>query len=147
MSSRTQVPAVVIRVGAAVCLGTSGYLHAQLYVHGYRVIPVVGPAFLLQASGSVAVALLLLVSGPGILRLGAAALAAGALAGFALSRTVGVFGFVERGFDPAPQAVLSLLAEVAVLLLLAVPFLPLGGRVSPSLGAPGAVGRRWAGRR
>jgi hypothetical protein len=36
-----------------------------------------------------------------------------------LSRTVGVFGFIEKGFDPAPQALLSLLTELAVLGLLA----------------------------
>jgi len=114
------------RVGAAVCLAASGYLHAELYVHGYRAIPVIGPSFLLQASGSFAVAVLLLVGGPVILRLGAAALAAGALFGFVLSRTNGLFGFVERGLDPAPQALLSLLTEVAVLLLLAMPRLALG---------------------
>jgi hypothetical protein len=143
VSTRTPIPAAVIRVGAAVCLATSGYLHAQLYLHGYRVIPVIGPAFLLQASGSLAVAVLLAVSGPVVLRLGAAALAAGALVGFALSRTTGIFGFVERGFSPAPQALLSLLAEVAVLLLLAV---PLRGRLTARRSPP-VAGRRWAGRR
>jgi hypothetical protein len=139
----TAVPAAVSRIGAAACLATSGYLHAQLYLHGYRVIPLIGPAFLLQASGSLAVAVLLAVSGPAILRLGAAALAAGALVGFALSRTTGIFGFVERGFSPAPQALLSLLAEVAVLLLLVV---PLYGRLTARRERP-AAGRRWAGRR
>jgi hypothetical protein len=140
---RTPVPAAVTRIGAAVFLAASGYLHAELYLHGYRAIPVIGPAFLLQASGSFAVAVLLLVSGPVILRLGAAGLAAGALCGFALSRTTGIAGFVERGFSPAPQALLSLLAEVAVLLLLAVPFLgPVTARWQRA-----AAGRRWAGRR
>jgi hypothetical protein len=112
-----------LRIGAAACLAVSGYLHAELYLHGYRTIAGVGPAFLLQASGSLAVAVLLLFSGPLILRLGAAALAAGALGGFALSRTVGVFGFVEHGLQPAPQALISVLVEVAALLLLAVPLL------------------------
>jgi hypothetical protein len=65
----------------------------------------------------------LLAAGPVILRLGAAALALGALGGFLASRTVGVFGFIERGFDPAPQALISVLAEIAVLLLLGVPLL------------------------
>ena len=109
------------RLGAAVCLAVSGYIHAELYVHGYRVIPGIGPSFLLQASGSFAVALLLLVSGSPVLRLGAAGLAAGALAGFVLSRTVGVLGFVEHGLQPAPQALISVLVEVAALVLLAVP--------------------------
>ncbi|MET8847446.1 hypothetical protein [Amycolatopsis sp. NPDC004625] len=108
---------LVLRIATAVCLALSGFLHAQLYVGGYRVIPVIGPAFLLQAAGSMAVALLLLAGGPLLLRLAAAALAAGALAGFALSRTTGLFGFSERGFQPAPQALLSVLAEAAVLVL------------------------------
>lgn len=111
---------VVLRIATALCLALSGYLHAQLYVGGYRVIPVIGPAFLLQASAASAVALLLLVGGPLLLRLAAAGLAVGALAGFVLSRTTGLFGFSERGFQPAPQALLSVLAEVAVLVLVAI---------------------------
>ncbi|MCR6481921.1 hypothetical protein M8542_03740 [Amycolatopsis sp. OK19-0408] len=106
-----------LRITTAVCLAFSGFLHAQLYVGGYRVIPVIGPAFLVQAAAAWAVALLLLAGGPFLLRLAAAALAAGALAGFALSRTTGLFGFAERGFQPAPQALLSVLAEVAVVAL------------------------------
>lgn len=113
-----------LRIAAAACLAMTGYLHADLYIHGYRVIPVIGPAFLVQASGSFAVALLLIVGAtvtdePLALRLAAAVLAAGALAGFVTSRTVGVVGFVERGLQPSPQALLSVLAEAGVLVLLA----------------------------
>jgi hypothetical protein len=109
------------RYAAAVLLAASGYIHADLYLHGYRAIPLVGPAFLLQASGSFAIAILLLLGNVLLLRLAAAGLAAGALVGFALSRTVGIGTFVERGLDPAPQALLSILAEIGVLVLLAVP--------------------------
>ena len=115
----TAPPSTPARIASAICLAGSGFVHAQLYVHGYRAIPVIGPTFLLQGAGALAVGLLLLVAGPVVLRLGAVGLAAGALVGFVLSRTVGVFGFVERGFDPQPQALLSVLAEVAVLALLA----------------------------
>lgn len=38
-----------------------------------------------------------------------------------LSRAVGVLGFDEGGFQPAPQALLSVLTEGAMLALLAVP--------------------------
>ena len=126
------LPAPVLRIGTAACLAASGYVHAELYVHGYRTIPGIGPAFLLQASGSIAVALLLLIGAPLILRLAAAALTAGALGGFVLSRTVGVFGFVERGLQPAPQALISLLVEIATLGLLAIPLL----RRAPLWGGP-----------
>ena len=117
------VLAPLARVGAAVCLAVSGVLHAQLYLHGYRTIPGIGPAFLLQASGALAVALLLLISPAAVLRLGAAALAAGALVGFIASRTIGVLGFVEYGLQPAPQALISLLVETTALALLAAPLL------------------------
>ncbi|KAA2250127.1 hypothetical protein F0L68_38960 [Solihabitans fulvus] len=109
---------IVVRLAAAACLAVSGYVHADLYVHGYRGIPGVGPAFLVQAAASFALAALLLAGGAGILRLMGVGLAASSLVGFVLSRTVGVFGFVERGFQPAPQAVVSVLVEVAVLGLL-----------------------------
>lgn len=110
---------VTLRIATAVFLAASGYFHAELYIHGYRVIPVIGPAFLLQSAASFAVALLLLFGGPLLLRVAAAGLAVGSLAGFALSRTTGLFGFSENGFQPAPQALLSLLSEVAVVVLVA----------------------------
>ncbi|MEO7195491.1 MAG: hypothetical protein ABIZ05_11825 [Pseudonocardiaceae bacterium] len=120
------------RVGAAGCLAASGVIHAQLYLQGYRVIPEVGPAFLLQASGSLAVALLLLLTPAAIPRLAAAGaipqlvaagLAAGALGGFVLSRTRGIFGFIEYGLQPAPQALISVIVELATLGLLAAELL------------------------
>ena len=110
----------LLRVGAAGCLAASGVIHAELYLHGYRAIPGVGPAFLLQASGSLVVALLLPLTSATMLRLAAAALAAGALVGFILSRTIGILGFVEYGLQPAPQALISVLVEIATLGLLAV---------------------------
>jgi hypothetical protein len=125
VSTHTEVPGrrtgltLLLRIGVSVFLAVSGYIHADLYIHGYRVISGIGPSFLLQAAASFALAALMLISTAGILRLGAVALSLGALGGFVLSRTVGLFGFVERGFDPAPQALISLLAEVAALALLA----------------------------
>ena len=116
-----------MRYVTAVLLALSGYIHADLYLHGYQVIPLVGPAFLLQASGSFAIAVLLLFGNALIPRLAAAGLAVGALAGFVVSRTVGIGTFIEHGFDPAPQALISVLAEVAVLALLVVAW-----RIQPS---------------
>ncbi|HYS35992.1 MAG TPA: hypothetical protein VEO01_10205 [Pseudonocardiaceae bacterium] len=120
---------LLLRLPAGACLAGAGYLHADLYVHGYQTIPVIGPAFLVQASGSFAVAVLLVVSESPVLRVLAAGLVAGALGGFVLSRTVGLYGFVEHGLQPAPQALLSLVFEIAVLLLLAMPLARrIGGR-------------------
>ncbi|MFD4598310.1 hypothetical protein ACFWPQ_09740 [Streptomyces sp. NPDC058464] len=119
MNSRG-LPAPALRRATAATLAAGGYIHAQLYVDGYRFIHVIGPLFLLQASASLALAALLMTGTPPLLlRAGAAGVALGALGGFTASRTVGVFGFTERGLQPAPQAVLSLLAETGTLLLLA----------------------------
>jgi hypothetical protein len=108
---------------SAATLATSGYIHAQLYNDGYRYIHVVGVLFLLQAAASFALASLLLAGtvlrAPALVRLAAAGTALGALAGFVASRTIGVFGFTERGLQPAPQALISVLVEIATLVLLA----------------------------
>ena len=106
-----------LRVAIAAALAVSGISHAYLYIHGYRHIPNIGTAFLLQASVSVAVAVLLVVGGPGWLRWAAAALAGGSLVAFALSRTVGVLGFTERGWQPSPHAAISAVAEVLTVVL------------------------------
>ena len=44
---------------------------------------------------------------------------AGALGAFALSRTVGLAGFVEKGWAPAPYALVSAVAEIAAVLAVA----------------------------
>jgi hypothetical protein len=111
---------IALRLGIAAALAVSGVGHAYLYIHGYRHIPNIGPAFLLQASVSCAVAVLIVVGGPAWLRWAAAAMAAGSLVAFALSRTVGVLGFTERGWQPAPHAAISAVAEVLTVVLWAV---------------------------
>ncbi|MEU6491647.1 hypothetical protein ACFVHS_28695 [Streptomyces sp. NPDC057746] len=110
-----------LRWATSATLAVSGYIHAQLWGEEYHSLPVIGLLFLFQAGVSFAFAVLLLIGTPPLaLRVGAAGVAAGALAGFIASRTVGLFGFTEHGLQPAPQALLSLLAETATLLLLAV---------------------------
>jgi len=110
-----------LRLTVAATLAISGYIHAQLYVTGYRFLHFVGVMFLLQASASFALAALIPLGAPPLLRLAAAGAAAGALGGFAASRTIGVFGFTERGWQPSPQSLISVLVEVATLLLLLPP--------------------------
>jgi hypothetical protein len=107
---------MVLRMVIAASLAVSGVSHASLYANGYNQIPTIGPAFLLQASVFFAVAALVLVGGPDWLVWTAAVLAAGALGAFVLSRTVGIAGFIEVGWDPAPHALLSVVSEVVTLL-------------------------------
>ena len=104
--------ALVFRMVIAASSVVSGVSHAYLYAHGYGHIPVVGTGFLVQACVSFAVAVLVLLGGPEWLVWAAGVLAVGALGAFALSRTVGIAGFVEVGWDPAPHALLSVAAEV-----------------------------------
>jgi hypothetical protein len=108
---------LMIRIGFAVPLLISAASHSYLYVHGYRHIPTVGTAFLIQASVSFALALVIVVGGPDWLRWAAAAVAGGSLVAFALSRTVGLFGFSEHGWDPSPHAAVSVGAEALTVLL------------------------------
>ena len=110
---------MMIRIAVAATVAAGGYVHAKLYVDGYRSIPHIGPMFLLQAAVSFALAVLLLFGAPLLVQLAAAGTALGALGGFVLSRTVGIWGFTERGFQPHPDALLSVLAEIATLGLLA----------------------------
>lgn len=137
-------PDLLLRIGIAATLAVSGYIHADLYGSGYRYIHLIGPAFLLQAAASFAIAILLLAGGPWTLRVAAAALSVGALVAFGLSRTVGFFGFTERGWQPAPQAAIGVAAELATLVLCAASALPLV-RSTPERRAP-AINRRTAGR-
>ncbi len=65
-----------------------------------------------QAGVSFALALLILLGGPSWLTWAAAALAGGALGAFVVSRTVGLFGFSEAGWQPSPHAAISVTAEL-----------------------------------
>ena len=108
-----------VRVLTATATAVTGYVHADLYLNGgYRAIPTIGPSFLVLASGAFAIAALLLIGTSPVLRLGAAGVALGALGGFVMSRTVGLFGFTERGLQPAPEALISLISELGGLALL-----------------------------
>ncbi|WP_406817002.1 hypothetical protein [Mycobacterium sp. M23085] len=115
---------ILVRLGLAASLTISAASHAYLYVHGYQHVPTIGTAFLAQASMSFAIALLILIGGPGWLRWAGAAVAAGSLVAFVMSRTVGLSGFSERGWEPAPYAAVSVAAEVLTVVLWA-----LGGRL------------------
>ena len=107
----------LLRLALAVSLAVSAASHGYLYIHGYQHIPMIGTAFLIQASVSFSLALLIVANGPRWLDWAAAAMAGGSLVAFALSRTVGLFGFSERGWDPSPHAAITVAAEVLCVLL------------------------------
>jgi len=112
-SARSRFPS---RVAISAGLVTTGVVHTQLYGRGYRYIEHVGPSFAIQAAAAFALAALVLV-GPWTMRAAAAVLSAAALGGFVLSRTIGLFGFTEIGWQPAPQAMIAVVAEICTLVV------------------------------
>lgn len=84
---------VVLRGLAAVLLVTQGLVHLWQWLDGFSAVPVIGPLFLAGAVAAFALALAvlatdhMLVVGAGVL------LSLGQIAAFALSSTVGLFGF------------------------------------------------------
>jgi hypothetical protein len=138
-----KIESLGLRLAIGASVAVSGVIHAYLYTAGYRDIPTIGPAFLLQGSVFCALAMLILVGGPAWLQLVAAIGAAGSLVAFALSRTLGLFGFIETGWQPSPYAAVSVVAEVLTLLLVGTTALRQRPRASKDL--PHHQGARRAG--
>jgi|GEM_PF-819198 hypothetical protein len=109
---------LAVRIGIGATLIVSGVVHAYLYIHGYQYIPTIGTAFLLQASVFCALGVLVLVGGPDWLSWGGAALSVAAVIAFALSRTVGLLGFTEHGWEP-PYGPVSVIAQMVTVVLVA----------------------------
>jgi hypothetical protein len=118
----------LVNVGIAAGLLVSAAGHGYLYLHGYRYIPAIGPGFLVVTALSAALAVLIALGGPGWLRVVALLVSVGALGAFALSRTVGVVGFVERGWA-VPHGPISVLAEAITVVLCAWSLLRRGSEV------------------
>jgi hypothetical protein len=116
---RSTATEIFLRLGIAATLAVSGVIHADLYIHGYNHIPTVGPAFLLQASMFCALAVLILAGAPEWFRWAGGLLSVGTLIAFVLSRTTGLSGFTERGWEPSPHAAVSVIAEVLTVVLVA----------------------------
>ncbi|MBE5462537.1 hypothetical protein [Mycobacteroides abscessus] len=108
------------RIALTVSLAVSGYTHSHLHIVGYQYIPSIGPAFLVQAGAFFAMSVLIIVGAPNWMVTAAGLGSAGTLVAFALSRTIGLFGFSEHGWDPAPYAMLSVLTELAAVALASV---------------------------
>ncbi|MCX8553746.1 hypothetical protein OS121_01345 [Mycolicibacterium mucogenicum] len=110
---------LVYRLVLAAAMVVSGGVHAYLYLHGYGHIPTVGTGFLVQAAVFCSVGVLILAGAPTWFFGASGLFSAGALAAFALSRTVGLAGFIEKGWEPAPYALVSAVAEIVAVLAVA----------------------------
>jgi hypothetical protein len=109
---------LAVRIGIGATLIVSGVVHAYLYTGDYQYIPTIGTAFLLQASVFCALGLLVLVGGPDWLSWSGGALSIAAIIAFALSRTVGLLGFTEHGWEP-PFGPVSVIAQILTVVLVA----------------------------
>src|SRR2546429_4591872 len=129
---RAQPRRRALRYPAAAAIAVGGYIHLCLYRNGFRAIPKIGTGFLLQVVTSALLAGGLLIGRERILQVGrflvrsavavralGLSLSLGTLVAFGLTRTpMGLFNFTERGLQPAPQALIALVAELAAAALL-----------------------------
>jgi hypothetical protein len=137
-SPRIRRAVTLLAVAGAALLAWSGVIHLQLWADGYRDISVIGPLFLIQGIGCIALALVLAVFRRlALLAAGAAALTATAV-GLLLSASIGLFGYQES--LAVPYAETSLVVEftgaavlaAAAAIVLAAPLMARRSQNDPS---------------
>ena len=101
----------VLAVAGAALIVWSGVIHLQLWADGYRSISVIGPLFLIQGIGGIALAVVLAVFRRVALLAAGAVMMAATAAGLLLSAGIGLFGYTES--LAVPYAMSSLVAEFA----------------------------------
>jgi predicted lipoprotein with Yx(FWY)xxD motif len=84
-----------LRVTGAGLLVVTAAIHLDLYVTGYRTIPVIGSLFLLQVIAAFVAAAAVLVTGSRVVAAAGAVFALATLGGYLLSLWTGLFGFKE----------------------------------------------------
>jgi predicted lipoprotein with Yx(FWY)xxD motif len=84
-----------LRVAGAGLLATTGAIHLDLYLTGYRSIPTIGWLFLLQAITAFGLAAAVLATGNRLIAAAGAGFALATLSGYLLSVWIGLFGFKE----------------------------------------------------
>ena len=143
------------RIAGAGLLTATGAIHLDLYLTGYRSIPVIGWLFLLQVIAAFALAAAVLVSGSRLAAAVGAGFALSTLGGYLLSVQFGLFGFKEVRTTAGIVAGVIEVAAFAALAVLALspaaeppPARPVASRSATlaklQAGVPGA-GRAVAG--
>jgi predicted lipoprotein with Yx(FWY)xxD motif len=108
------------RLAGAGLLAVTGAIHLDLYLTGYRSIPVIGPLFLLQVIAAFGLAAAALVSGSRLAALAGAGFVLSTLGGYLLSVWIGLFGFKEIRTTAGIVAGLIEVAAFAALAVLAL---------------------------
>ena len=99
----------VLAIAGAALMVWSGVIHLQLWSDGYRSISVIGPLFLIQGAGGIALAVVLAVLRRLAFLAAGAVMMAATAAGLLLSAGIGLFGFQES--LAVPYAMSSLVVE------------------------------------
>lgn len=84
-----------MRIAGAMLLSVSAGIHLDLYLTGYRTIPVIGWLFLLQFTGGFTLAIAVLVTHSRLAVAASAAFALSTLSAYLLAVWIGLFGFKE----------------------------------------------------
>jgi predicted lipoprotein with Yx(FWY)xxD motif len=108
-----------LRLAGAGLLIAAGAIHLDLYLTGYRSIPVIGWLFLFQVIAAFVLAAVVLASGSRLTAAAGAGFAAATLGGYLLSVWIGLFGFKEVRTTAGIVAGLIDVAAFAVLAILA----------------------------
>ena len=114
-----------LRLAGAGLLAATGAIHLDLYLTGYRSIPVIGWLFLLQVITVFSVAAAVLASGSRLIAAAGAGLALATLGGYLRSVWTGLFGFKEiRSTAGIAAGVIEVAAFAALAALAAAPATP-----------------------
>lgn len=117
-SSVSRWTARVSAWAGAVLLVVSSVIHLHLWLSGYRHIPTIGPLFLAQVVGGIALSAVVALKRSPVFLAGGAVFAAGTVVALLVSVNFGLFGF--RDSLDAPYAKSSLVVECAAAVLFAV---------------------------
>ena len=129
-------------------LAASGAIHLDLYLTSYGSIPTIGPLFLAQAVGALALAAVVALHGHPLASLAGALLAAGTLGGYVLALLVPLFGFREVRTAAGVAAAVVEIGAVGLLVVAASRAARSSAWAGAGAGAGagvGAVGRAFGG--
>jgi plastocyanin len=146
--------AMGLRVAGAGLLIATAAIHGDLYLTGYRHIPVIGWLFLLQVITAFVLGVAVLATGNRLISLAGAGFSVATLGGYLLSIWFGLFGFTEVRTTAGIVAGVVEIAAFAALAVLALapptpaesasPATPGTGRAAtPTQDRAGAPSRPW----
>jgi hypothetical protein len=127
-----------LRLTGAAALLVAAAVHVAQLVSIFHAVAWVGPLFAADAVASTAIAVALLVTRGRLAPAAGALVSAGALAGLALSSTVGFLGWHEATLRPA--VVIAIASELAAVASLAPLALPVPPRIAPGWRATAGAG-------